>query len=392
MDILALLESYEFEMKDIRRYLHQHPELSYQEKETSQFITAYYDKLGVSYKKILEGMGVVATICGKLPGKTIAIRADFDALPIQDAKDVPYKSKRDGVMHACGHDGHTAILLVIGKVLHECRDNLYGQYKLIHQPAEEVPPGGAIQMIHDGCLEGVDAIFGTHLWATSPVGTVSTRTGPLMAKPDNFTISFKGRGGHAAQPHRTQDSLLAASSFIVQAQSIVSRKVDPLHPSVLSITNFDAPHALNVIGDRCTIGGTVRTFQQDVQDIIVNEMKQLIEGIKLFHGVDVEFVYHEGYPAVVNHEEETHYLMKSAEEILTSQHVTQASMEMGGEDFSYYLQHVKGCFFFTGALQSGKTPIPHHHPLFDLDEDALLVAAKVLTKTATEYSREKATE
>ncbi len=199
-------------------------------------------------------------------------------------------------------------------------------------------------MIHDGCLEGVDAIFGTHLWATSPVGTVSTRTGPLMAKPDNFTITFKGRGGHAAQPHRTQDSLLAASSFIVQAQSIVSRKVDPLHPSVLSITNFDAPHALNVIGDRCTIGGTVRTFQQDVQDIIVNEMKQLIEGIKLFHGVDVEFVYHEGYPAVVNHEEETHYLMKVQKKYLLHSTLPKHQWKWGERIFPITFNMLKAAF------------------------------------------------
>src|SRR5690606_29206616 len=184
------------------------------------------------------GNGVVAKINGKHPGKTVALRADFDALPIQDEKDVPYKSTVPGVMHACGHDGHTATLLLHAKVLHELRDELKGEYVLIHQHAEEYAPGGAITMIEDGCLNGVDVIFGTHLWATEPTGTIQFRVGPIMAAADRFEITIQGKGGHGAQPHRTKDAIVCASQLVVNLQQIVSRKVNPIDSAVVSIGSF----------------------------------------------------------------------------------------------------------------------------------------------------------
>ena len=184
------------EMVEIRRYMHQHPELSFQETDSAKFIQSYYQKLGIDFRGDVGGNGVVATIQGAKPGKTVALRADFDALPIQDEKDVPYKSLVPGVMHACGHDGHTAALLVLAKVLHEARGNLHGKYVMIHQHAEEYAPGGAISMIEDGCLEGVHVIFGTHLWATEATGTIQYRIGPVMAAADRFEIVIQGKGGH----------------------------------------------------------------------------------------------------------------------------------------------------------------------------------------------------
>lgn len=196
------LENYYEEMVSIRRFLHQHPELSFQEKNTALFIQDYYKKLGIEVKGNVGGNGVVAKIYGKKPGKTVALRADFDALPIQDEKDVPYKSLVPGVMHACGHDGHTATLLVLAKALNEMKEDLEGNYVLIHQHAEEYAPGGAKTMIEDGCLEDVDVIFGTHLWASEPTGTIQYRTGPIMAAADRFEINIQGKGGHGAQPHK----------------------------------------------------------------------------------------------------------------------------------------------------------------------------------------------
>ncbi|WNS76776.1 M20 family metallopeptidase [Bacillus sp. DTU_2020_1000418_1_SI_GHA_SEK_038] len=381
--LFAKLETYYEEMVSIRRYLHQHPELSFKEVKTANYIKSYYEKLGIEVRGNVGGNGVVAKIYGSKPGKTVALRADFDALPIQDEKDVPYKSLVPGVMHACGHDGHTATLLVLAKSLHEMREELQGTYVMIHQHAEEFAPGGAISMIEDGCLEGVDVIFGTHLWASESTGTIQYRVGPVMAAADRFEITIQGKGGHGAQPHRTKDAIVTASQLVVNLQQIVSRKVNPIDSAVVTVGYFIAENAFNVIADKVKLGGTVRTFNEEVRTNIEKEIERIVKGTCYTADSTYDYLYARGYPAVVNHKDETEFLINCALNIEEVTEVVETEPQMGGEDFAYYLQHVKGTFFFTGAKpENTDENYPHHHPKFDIDEKAMLLAAKTLGSAA----------
>ncbi|MED4228451.1 M20 family metallopeptidase [Neobacillus cucumis] len=382
-NLFAKLEGYYDEMVSIRRYLHQHPELSFQEYNTSKFIQSYYEELNIEVKGQVGGNGVVAKVYGKKPGKTVALRADFDALPIQDEKDVPYKSLVPGVMHACGHDGHTATLLVLAKSLYELRDELEGTYVFIHQHAEEFAPGGAASMIEDGCLEGVDAIFGTHLWASEPTGTIQYRTGPIMAAADRFEIEIKGKGGHGAQPHKTRDALVTASQLVVNLQQIVSRKVNPVDAAVVTVASFIAENAFNVIADKAKLSGTVRTFKEELRQFIEEEMERIIHGTCYASESTYQFDFIRGYPAVVNHEKETEFLIRCAQVVPEVTNIEETELQMGGEDFAYYLENIPGTFFFTGARPlREEVGYPHHHPKFDIDEKAMLIAAKTLGTAA----------
>jgi amidohydrolase len=385
----ALLEQSYDEMVAIRRYLHQHPELSFHETKTPAFITDFYQKLGIEVRTNVGGNGVVAKIYGGNPGKTVALRADFDGLPIQDEKDVPYKSTVPGVMHACGHDGHTATLLILAKALNELKNELEGTYVLIHQHAEEVPPGGAKPMIEDGCLEGVDVIFGTHLWATTPTGTIQYRVGPFMAAADSFEIEIQGQGGHGAQPHKTKDALVAGSQLVMALQQIVSRRVNPLDAAVVTVGSFTSGNAFNIIADKAKITGTIRTFNEEVRQFISEEIESITKGITLASHCSYEYHYKSGYPAVVNHEAETNFLAEMAQTVDEVEHIYEVAPDMTGEDFGYYLQHVKGTFFFTGAMPKTDVTYGHHHPKFDIDEKAMLIAAKTLGTAAITYHQSK---
>jgi amidohydrolase len=385
-ELFSKLENYYEEMVSIRRYLHQHPELSFQEVNTANYIKAYYENLGIEVKGNVGGNGVVAKIYGSKPGNTIALRADFDALPIQEENEVPYKSLTPGVMHACGHDGHTATLLVLAKALNELKDELEGTYVMIHQHAEEYAPGGAISMIKDGCLDGVDAIFGTHLWASEPTGKIQYRKGPIMAAADRFEIHIQGQGGHGAQPHKTKDAVVIASQLVLNLQQIVSRKVNPVESAVLSVGSFVAENAFNVIADKAKLVGTVRTFSEDVRTLIEKEIERVVKGTCMTADCEYTYEFDRGYPAVVNHDNETDFLVDCVSSIPGVETVEESELQMGGEDFAYYLQHVKGTFFFTGARPEGvPAAYPHHHPKFDIDEKALLVAAKTLGSAALNY-------
>ena len=383
--LFTKLEQYDDEMVEIRRYLHQYPELSFKEEKTPQYIADFYRKLGIKVRTGVGGNGVVARIKGNKPGKTIALRADFDALPIQEETNLPFQSKNPGVMHACGHDGHTATLLIVGKVLHELKEELSGEYVLIHQHAEELAPGGAIAMIKDGCLEGVDAIFGTHLWAETAYGTVRYKTGPFMAAADRYEITIKGRGGHGAMPHKTKDAIVIGSQLVMNLQQIVSRQVNPTEPAVVSVGSFVAENAFNVIADTAKISGTVRTFSEQIRDQVEEEMERIVRGTCTAAGCEYEFEYARGYPAVVNHQDETEFLMKVAHEVPEVSVVEESNLEMSVEDFAHYLQHVKGTYFFTGAKPDAPTTYSHHHPKFDINEKSMLVAAKILALSAIDY-------
>lgn len=378
-DIYDSIDDHYAETVDIRRYLHQYPEVSFEEFKTAQYIADFYKKLDIPYEMNIGGNGVIATLQGALPGKTVALRADFDALPIQDEKSVPYKSTNPGVMHACGHDGHTASLLTLAKVMKEFQNELIGTIVFVHQHAEEFAPGGAKPIIETGKLDHVDAVFGNHLWATTPVGRVETRTGPLMAGADRIELIVQGKGGHGAFPHEAKDAIVIGAEIVTKLQSIVSRKVDPLKPAVITIGRFDAGTTFNVIADKATIIGTVRYFDKEVQQLIMTEIENVVKGISIANDVICKLDYITGYPPVINHEAETDILFAAREKIkeVDTSNETPFSPQMGGEDFAYYLQHKPGAFFFTGAKIEGQN-YPHHHPMFDIDERSLPIAAKML--------------
>ena len=374
-----LTNSYE-DMVVMRRHLHMNPELSFQEEKTASYIFDFYADLGVDVRSGVGGNGVVARVKGGRPGKTVALRADFDALPIQDEKDVPYKSTVPGVMHACGHDGHTATLLQLAKAIHEMQEELAGEYVFIHQHAEEFAPGGAKPMIEDGCLDGVDMIFGTHLWSLTDMGTIEYRVGPTMAAADRFDITVQGAGGHGASPHQTKDAVAIGAQLVTNLQQIVSRRANPTESAVLSIGSFVAENAFNVIADSAKLSGTVRTFNPDIRVLMQREMERIVDGTALANNCTIELDYQRGYPALVNHEDETLFLKAVAEVIPGVEKVLETEPHMGGEDFGYYLEKVPGTFFFTGAMP--ENPFPHHHPKFDFDENAMLIAAKTLGAAA----------
>jgi amidohydrolase len=380
-------ELYE-EIVEIRRHLHQNPELSFQEKNTAKYIADYHQQLGHEVRTNVGGHGVLAYLKGAKPGPTVALRADFDALPIQEQTDVPFKSQNDGVMHACGHDGHTATLLGLAKALNGMKSEIEGTVLFLHQHAEELPPGGAIAMIEDGCLEGVDVIFGTHLQAQMPLGEIGYRSGPLQAAPDRFDIKIVGKGGHGANPHETKDSIVIGGQLIGNLQQIVSRRVDPLESAVVSICNFEAKNPYNVIADSALLTGTVRTFKEEIRTFIETEIERIVKGTCYAAGADYEYTYMRGYPTTVNHKEETEFVAALAQHVPGVEAVNETEPIMGGEDFSYYLQKVKGTFFFTGAKNpDAEESYPHHHPRFDIDERALLIAAKVLGSAALNYAK-----
>ncbi|WP_273834522.1 M20 family metallopeptidase [Guptibacillus sedimenti] len=374
------------QMVELRRELHRHPELSFHEVHTPKRITEFYEKLEMPIRTEVGGRGVVAVLEGALPGKTVALRADFDALPINDEKDVPYKSTVPGVMHACGHDGHTSTLLHLAQALNDQRDQLAGRVVFIHQFAEEITPGGAKPMIEDGCLDGVDVLFGTHLWSGFPTGTVAYKTGRIMAAADSFEIVVKGRGGHGGIPHEAVDSIVIASQLVSQLQQIVSRFVDPGHTAVLSIGSFHAGSAFNVISETATLKGTVRTFDRDVREKIIALMERMIKGTCESSGADYKFTYDRGYPPVVNHEKETMMLKEAAQRVEKVKNVVETEALMVGEDVAYYLEKVPGTFFLTGSGNKElSSTYPHHHPMFDIDETAMLIAAQTLGEATLSY-------
>jgi len=374
------------ELVSIRRHFHMYPEVSFTEEKTPAYIAKYLQNLGIEVTEKVGGRGVVGKIIGTQKGKTAALRADFDALPIQDAKDVPYKSKIKGVMHACGHDAHTATLLGMAKVLQQNRDKIKGEVRLIFQFAEELAPGGAAPMIADGCLDGVDAIFGNHMWASMPVGKYGYKSGYLMAASDKFSLTINGKGGHGAAPHETVDPIVIGANIVTNLQQIVSRKTNPLSPAVLTIGQFNAGTAFNVIPDTANLTGTVRTYENDVQENIIKSIEDIISANCKSFGATYKFNYEKGYPAVKNHENETKLLVNNLQKIVKDNDILEMQAVMGGEDFAYYLEKVPGTFFFTGAGNIKKGIVyPHHHPMFDIDEQSMVYAGKAMLTTVIDF-------
>jgi amidohydrolase len=377
------------ELVEFRRDLHMYPELSFHEVNTPKKVAKFLTDLGIEVRTGVGGRGVVGTLKGGKPGKTVALRADFDALPIQDEKEVPYKSKVPGVMHACGHDIHTATLLGVAKVLSEVKKDLEGNVVFIHQFAEELAPGGAKPMIEDGCLEGVDVIYGSHVWAMDPYGTVGVTEGFTMAASDSFEIEIVGRGGHGATPHLTVDPLVVASQLVLNLQQIVSRRVDPLKPAVVTVGSFHSGEAFNVIPNTAKLKGTVRTFDEEVRDMIEEAIGQITTATCDNAGATANYKYARGYPALWNHPEEIRRVEELAQGVIGPEKVNRMEPIMGGEDFAYYLQEVPGAFFFVGGGNPdiGAT-YPHHHPMFNVDERSMMITGKLFISSVLNYLSE----
>ncbi len=366
------------ELVTFRRDLHMYPELSFEEVNTPRKIAEYLEGLGLVVRTGVGGRGVVGKLVGGKPGKTIALRADFDALPIQDEKDVEYKSRIPGVMHACGHDIHTSSLLGVARILSEVKEEVKGTVVFIHQFAEEQIPGGAISMIEDGCLEEVDAIYGIHVWSSLPVGTVGIIKGYAMAAGDKFDIEVIGKGGHGAKPQTTVDSLLVGTQLVNNLHHIVSRRIDPLKPAVLTVGTFNSGQAFNVIPGRASLSGTVRTFDEDVRNYMEESIRQVSKATCDSAGAEVMVSYERGYPSLYNHPEHIDRAEGIALKVVGEDNVKYPLPSMGMEDFAYYVKEVPGAFIFVGG---GNPEIdadyPQHHPKFNADERSILVSGKM---------------
>lgn len=372
--IKSLARDYAHEFREVRHHLHANPELSYKEFETSAFIQDKLGELGIPFS-IMAQTGVIGTIKGKNPSsRVIALRADMDALPIHEENDIPYKSRRDGIMHACGHDVHTTCLLGASKILNDTKSDWEGTVKLIFQPGEERNPGGASLLIREGVLENPrpQAIFGLHVHPQLETGRLSFREGKVMASADEIYITIRGKGGHAAAPQLTVDTILVASHLIVALQQIISRNRNPFSPSVLSITSFQGGHTTNVIPSEVKLMGTFRAMDEDwrfrAHELIRKQATELVESM----GADIELHIDVGYPSVYNNEALNSLALEKARTFMGTGQVEETELRMGAEDFGYYSQKIPGCFFRLGAgnkakgIQSGV-----HTPTFNIDENAI---------------------
>jgi hippurate hydrolase len=372
--IKTLAKQYANEFIDIRHHLHANPELSYQEFETSKFVQSKLKEFGIPFE-VKATTGVVGLIKGKSPEKRIiAIRADMDALPIKEENDVAYKSKNEGVMHACGHDVHTTCLLGAAKILNELKNDWEGTVKLIFQPGEERNPGGASYMIKEGVLEDPkpSAIVAMHVHTGMPVGKLSFRSGKVMASADELYFTIKGKGGHAASPHLCIDPILIASQLIISLQQVVSRNSNPFNPSVLSITSFQGGSTTNVIPNEVKLMGTFRAMDETWRAQAHQLIKKISTDLVHSMGGEIDLHIDIGYPAVINNEILNDKAKNAAAEFLGKENVEETELRMGAEDFGYYAQKIPACFYRVGVMNKEKGITSGvHTPTFNIDEDAI---------------------
>ena len=376
MNIRKEIKEIEKMIIDWRRDFHQFPELSFQEHRTGDVIADELRSMGLEPKVKVGKTGVTADLkFGN--GPVIGLRADMDALPIQETSGLPFSSQNDGVMHACGHDGHMAMLLGAAKALTQ-KDNQYnGTVRFIFQPAEE-GEGGARYMIEDGCLEGIDEIYGIHVWNYQPVGEVGVKDGPVLAAADMFDIKIKGIGGHGAAPQGTVDSVVVASYLVQALQTIVSRNTNPLESTVISIGKINGGNNFNIIADEVSLSGTARAYSEENRNLIKTRMKEIIKGVEKTYNANITFDYKDGYPPTINHVGPTQKVLKAAEKVVGDK-AGMPYLSMGGEDFAYYLKEKPGCFFFVGSAPNEQElfETPHHCSHFTMEERALLVGPTI---------------
>ena len=378
------------ELSQWRRNLHKSPELSNQEWNTTNTLRGWLQDIGAEVVTYDSMPGFVAIIRGK-SAEEIAVRADMDALPIQDEKDCEYRSQTVGVSHACGHDGHMAILVGLARVLIAIKEQgqLNKTVRLLFQHSEEQVPGGAKSMIEAGALGNAQVIFGAHLWAALEVGKIGIRSGEVMAAVDRFIIEIQGKGGHASMPHQTVDSVLIASQLVQNLQSIVSRNVDPLKSAVVSVGTLHAGGSFNIIADKARLTGTVRSFQSDVRALVCERIKQLVCHTCKAHDASYQLQYIEGYPSVNNDRHHTEIVKQILSNTLHPDiTVIDYPPVMGGEDFSYYQKHIPGVYYFIGAGNpSIGVTYPQHHPKFDIDERSLQIGLQSFLSVLEEYDK-----
>ncbi|MBC1580178.1 amidohydrolase [Listeria seeligeri] len=387
--LMKMLDERKDEIIQIRRHLHENPELSFHEAETAKYIQSFYKGKDVEIAtEVGNGHAIVVTIKGGKPGKTIALRADFDALPVTEETELPFKSQNEGVMHACGHDGHTAYLLVLADCLISLKEDIPGTIKIVHQHAEETPPGGAKSVVESGILDDVDQIFGIHVFPFGESGEVYYHSGYSMAGRTYFKLKIQGVGGHGSSPHMANDAIVASAYFVTAVQTIISRRLNPFDTGVVTIGSFDGKGSFNVIKDAVELEGDVRYMTTENRDKIDAEIHRIVAGIEAMFGVTTELTYTNDYPPLYNDPKVTEQVVASLQkgigEYLTA--VSEYDMLSGSEDFAYYLQKIPGVFFYIGAKpKNTEQAYFNHHPKFDIDEDALLVAAKSVAEVVLNY-------
>lgn len=379
---MKLLDERKDEMIRIRRFLHEHPELSFKEEKTAQYIVDFYKGKNVEVQtNVGNGYGIIVTIVGGKPGKTIGLRADFDALPIVEETPVPFKSKNEGVMHACGHDGHTAYLLVLADCLIQLKSELSGTIKIIHQHAEEVPPGGAKSIVESGLLDDLDEVYGIHLLPIAPAGMVGYNKGYAFNGRAYMKLKIQGQGGHGSSPHLANDAIVAGAHFVTAVQTIISRRLSPFDIGVITIGSFDGAGTFNVIKDSVELEGDIRYMTVETKETIEREVKRLVKGLEEEFGVICTLTYTPDYPPLYNNPELTEKVavaLKNAN-IKEITEVKEVPPMAPSEDFAYYAEKFPACFFYIGCTPKGvDKPYFNHNPKFDIDEDSLLVAAKAV--------------
>jgi amidohydrolase len=382
-DLGARVDEISTRVVDRRRYLHERPELSYRESETSAFIVAELERIG-GFAEISRptATSVVADLRGGRPGPRIAVRSDHDALPIEEATGLPFASKNPGVMHACGHDGHTSMMLGVAEVLAPLAADLAGEVRFLFEHGEEALPGGASQMVAAGAMEGVDRVIGQHLWAWFPLGKVSVRPGPVMASCDVFEIVVRGRGGHISKPQDAIDPLAIGAQIVTNLQHIVAREVDPQEIAVVGVTQFEAGESVGVIPQTARLEGGTNMFSPAVRDLLERRIGEVAAGICAAHGAACDYTYTRGYDAVVNDPATTEIVAAAARRALGEEAVYEGELILGGEDFSAFQACAPGTFLLLGARdpQAGEIH-DHHHPEFDIDERALANGVKVISES-----------
>jgi len=376
----------------MRRDFHVHPELGFTEVRTGGIVARELEALGLEVTKGVGKTGVVGWLEGKRPGPTILLRFDMDALPITEETGAEYSSTNPGIMHACGHDGHTAIGLTVAKMLHAHRDELAGNVKFCFQPSEEgtngEDVGGALMMMRDGVLESpkVEKTLALHVWNDKPLGWIHVASGPVMAGADLFVIKLTGSGGHGASPETTIDPIVAASQIVTALQSIVSRNIAPLKPAVVSVTSIHSGTAFNVIPQTAELGGTIRTFEPEVRKIVHERFEQIVRGIASAMNCEVEITIKQITAPVINNEAVSQSVLQSAQSVYPHTEIeTDSYLTMGAEDMGYMLEKADGCYFFVGSANDEKhLNYNHHHPKFDFDEQVLITASALMATAAAD--------
>jgi amidohydrolase len=372
------------ELVSLRRDLHAHPELAFAERRTATRVAEFLAGSGLDVRTGVGGTGVLATSRGA-EGRTVLLRVDMDALPIAEQSSAPYASRNPGVMHACGHDGHTAMGAAAARVL--ARRGVKGRVRVLFQPAEE-GEGGAQAVIRDGVLEDVDLVLGVHLWNELPVGTLGVKAGPLMAAVDRLRVVVRGRGGHGAMPDRARDPIVAAAHVVTALQTVVSREVSPVEPAVVTIGAIRGGEAFNVIPDEVTLLGTIRTFDAALRRSMPERIERIADGIARGLGCRAESETSPGNPAVINDAGAAEVARRAAVRVVGEERVVSPTPTMGGEDMALYFERAPGCFVFVGSANPSRgLDQPHHSPSFDFDEDALLVGCEFLVQAAEEALR-----